>query len=242
MTTRRALWMQKLAEEVVRGVTARVESGETPPGTLLGASEDIARDYVTGIGVVERALEDLEDAGVVTVGPEGNVVVAGPPLPSPGFALSRDDLAQLPDVIAILELRLGLEAEAVALAAARRTEPQLAEIRAAAESHAAAAGQGERPAQADFRFHRAIASASGNGYILELLDYLGPLLIPRMRIPMPVESGAGDRNLAASIREHAAIVAAIEGRDVAGARQAMHAHLQRTIDLLNGFGPAGNGA
>ena len=44
------------------------------------------------------------------------------------------------------------------------------------------AAQDSDAAQADFRFHLAIGSASGNHYFRELTEYLGPLLIPRMRV------------------------------------------------------------
>ena len=45
--------------------------------------------------------------------------------------------------------------------------------------------------------------------LMELLDTLGPLLIPRMRVAMPHPGAGPDKNLQQSFDEHSEIVAAI---------------------------------
>ena len=61
------------------------------------------------------------------------------------FKLSADQLGTLQDVIAVLELRIGLETEAAALAALRRTDANLATMRQALDTIAAdAADRRER--------------------------------------------------------------------------------------------------
>jgi DNA-binding FadR family transcriptional regulator len=133
--------------------------------------------------------------------------------------------------LAILELRIGVESQAAALAAERRSEAELAAIAAAVENFAGAVRAGSRPAQADFAIHLAIAKASGNRYIQDLTDHLGPLLIPRMRVEMPTE-GQGAEALEHALREHQAVLDAIVARDPDEARRAMRRHLTRSLDMV----------
>lgn len=235
--SRRTLWMQKLSDEVVRGITQRIREGDLHTGAPLPDRDTLASEYVTSDGVIDRAIERLMHQGLITPGPEGGFVVAGYPASEERFEIPQADKATLDDVIAVLELRIGIESEAAALAAERRTDAQLAAIRAAAEEHARA----ERtPARADFAFHLAIGAATGNRYFRELTEYLGPLLIPRMRVAM-LDGDPATGSLAQSQYEHGAIVEAIAARDADAARAAMQRHLQQTIERIRALTPSGDG-
>lgn len=230
--SRRALWMQKLADEVARGVVARINTGALAPGAALPDRAALAAEFVTSEGVIERALDDLRERGIVAEDGEAHYRVAADPPRGHGFELPSDFGAARADIVAILELRMGVEQVSAALAAERRSDAGLDRIRAAAAQHAEAGAHGEGVAQADFRFHRAIAEASGNPYILELLEYLGPLLIPRMRSAPSADPTARARSLDAARAEHDRIVAAIAARDGDGARVAMREHLARIVSSI----------
>jgi DNA-binding FadR family transcriptional regulator len=101
-----------------------------------------------------------------------------PPAP-PMMGIDPGTVVTVRDVIALLELRIGLETEAAGLAAVRRTEPQLAEIRGALAALLQAARRGEDAVEFDQRFHLAIAQASGNPYFHAILQHLGANIIPR---------------------------------------------------------------
>lgn len=233
--SRRVLWMHKLADEVVRVIAERVKSGTYAPGMKLGTREELAGEFVTSLAVMDRALETLLARNLVDRGPAGVYVVPMDLLREGSFEVARSP--RLEDVAAIMELRLGVEAVAAGLAASRHDAEGLAAIRAAEEAFEAAAGQGEAraAARADFLFHRAIAAASGNRYILELLEYLGPLAIPRMRDALPSGGPQPDMHLRHSVEEHRAIVAAIEAGDPEAADAAMDAHLTRALTLVRGL-------
>jgi len=237
--SRRGLWMQRLADEVVRGLTARICSGALPAGAPLPGREALTAEFVTSDGVVERALEKLAAEGLVVADAEGVLRVAGLPTPETAFDIPDSEAATIADVIAVVELRIGVETEAASLAAQRRTDADLAAIRAAAEHFEAAAAAGNAPAQADFQFHRAICEATGNAYFRDLTEFLGPLLIPRMRIALSSRGGGGvDVNLQKSVTEHGVIVDAIAQSDPEAARAAMRRHLTRTLDLMRTLDPA----
>ncbi|SNT34042.1 FadR/GntR family transcriptional regulator [Antarctobacter heliothermus] len=229
--TRRALWMHKIAEQIEHSILARITDGTLAPGASPGKREALAADFVTSGSVVDLAFESLLAAGHLEQGPGGTLVVAHGPQPSRQFEIPTAD--RLEDVQAILEMRLGLETVAASLAAERHSEAQLGQIRKAMTDYETAATEGQGAAQADFRFHHAIATASGNSYLSDLLDHLGPLLIPRMRVALPGSaSETGDANLQRSVEEHRGIVDAIAARDAEGAGGAMRLHLNRSLGLI----------
>lgn len=232
--SRRALWLHKLAGEVARGLTEQIEDGRLPPGAALPSIDDLAARFVTTHAEVEQAMHDFSDQGSVVADPQGAFHVSPAPKTRSEFTVPKTARGRLEDVLFILELRLGFNA---ALAATRRDAAQMEAITAAAQTYADAVRTGEGTAQADFRFHRCIAAAAGNPYLLELLDYLGPLLIPRMRVPL-TSTTAPDAPMQRSLAEHAEIVGAIKAQDVEAARQAMRAHLARTIKMMRGISAA----
>jgi DNA-binding FadR family transcriptional regulator len=126
----------------------------------------------------------------------------------------------------LLELRTSIESDAAALAAARRTDEHLREMRKALndfELHLTELGETVTP---DFRFHLAIAQATGNRCFSELMVQLGTAVIPRTRVSsswLDVEQRAP--HLLKVNQEHQDIYAAIERRDPEAARAAMRIHL-----------------
>ena len=98
------------------------------------------------------------------------------------FRIEPQQLATLRDVIAMLELRIGIETEAAGLAAQRRTAANLAVMRAALDGFAAAVEEGRDAVAADFQFHTEIARATQNEHFSGLLATLGAQIIPRARL------------------------------------------------------------
>ena len=188
-------------------------------------------EFVTSDGVIEHATGKVVAAGLVARDANGQLRVSGFKGSAP-FELPHGQEASLADVIAVLELRIGVETEAAALAATPRTDAQLAAIRSALDAYEAAAEAGSTPAQGDYRFHQAIGGASGNRYVEDLIDYLGPLFIPKMRVALaPEHAGERDAKLQYARVEHRATADAIAAGDPEATRAAMRRHLTRTLTL-----------
>ncbi|MBS8227200.1 FadR/GntR family transcriptional regulator [Vannielia litorea] len=234
--SRRSSWLNRLAEEVARALTARIADGTLAEGDEIVDRDAIAGEFITSPGVVDRALQMLVAEGLLRQEEGGGLVVASPPTAPRTFELPENFGATRQDVLAVMELRMGVEVVAAALAAERRDDAQMAAILAARQGFEETVAESAGMAQADFRLHHAIAAASANPYILEMLEYLGPLLMPRMRLDLPVSARDGDeRHLQAAMAEHAAIVTAIEIRNPEEARVAMRGHLSRSIEFLRGL-------
>ena len=91
-------------------------------------------------------------------------------------------MATLRDVIAVLELRIGVETEAAALAAQRRTKRDLVAMRTALDTVVQAVEDGRDAIGADFQFHLKSPAPTRNHHFAELMTALGSRIIPRARL------------------------------------------------------------
>ena len=98
------------------------------------------------------------------------------------YRISNAQVATLKDVIAVLELRIGVETECAALAAQRRTPANLKALRAALDAFSGALAEGRDAVGPDYQFHLEIARATQNARFADLMTTLGGTMIPRARL------------------------------------------------------------
>ena len=141
-------------------------------------------------------------------------------------SITADQVSTLRDVIAVLELRIGVETEAAALAAQRRSEANIAAMREALNAVAAAVEAGRDAVAPDFQFHLEIARATQNSHFAELMGTLGSMIIPRARLDATDALNDERRQYLRRVNgEHESIYDAIVAQDPDGARAAMRTHL-----------------
>lgn len=223
---------RSLAHDLVEGLGGQIRNHALKPGDKLPTESEIMQAWGVSRTVVREALSKLQAAGLVeTRHGIGTFVLAS--RPTAGFGIEPAEMATAVDVMAVLELRISLETESAGLAAQRRSDKQLAEIRAALdELEAGAQGQGDTVA-ADMRFHLLIAAATGNRYFSDIMAHLGATLIPRARINSPrVAMEDLPAYLRRVNREHEEIYEAIARRDPESARAAMRLHLTNSRERL----------
>ena len=220
-----------LAHGLVEQLAGEIRDGRWRPGDKLPTESEFMQAYGVSRTVVREALSKLQAGGVVeTRHGIGTFVLA--PQATPGFRIDPAELATAVDVLAVLELRISLETESAGLAAQRRSEEQLAEIRSALDALDNAATQGDAVAP-DLRFHLAIARATGNRYFADIMAHLGATLIPRARINSPrIAMEELPQYLRRVNREHDEIYQAIARRDPESARAAMRLHLTNSRERL----------
>ena len=224
---------RSLAHDLVEGLGAQIRSQSLKPGDKLPTESAIMQAWGVSRTVVREALSKLQAAGLVETRHGIGTFVLEPPRSTAGFGIDPAELATAVDVMAVLELRISLETETAGLAAQRRTDQQLADIRAALdELEANASGQGDTVSP-DMRFHMLIATATGNRYFADIMAHLGATLIPRARINSPrVASEDLPAYLRRVNREHEEIYEAIARRDPEAARAAMRLHLTNSRERL----------
>jgi DNA-binding FadR family transcriptional regulator len=222
---------RNLAQQVVAELTEHIRNGEMSPGDKLPTETEIMVEQGVSRSVVREAISRMQAAGLVETRHGIGTFVLPPPPPAMG--IDPATVTTVRDVIALLELRIGLETEAAGLAASRRSEAQLQEVRAALAALQQAARRGEDTVELDQRFHLAIAEASGNEYFRAILQHLGANIIPRARINSARLTHADPVAYMEQVgREHEQIVEAIARGDAESARAAMRLHIGNSRERL----------
>jgi len=214
-----------LAFDLVDALGARIREGRFAPGDKLPTEGQVMTEFGVSRTVVREALSRLQAAGMVRTRHGIGTFVVGPGEGSP-FHIGSQQLETLRDVVAVLELRIGVESEAAGLAAQRRTSANLAVMRAALDDFTRAVEAGRDAVSADLRFHGEIARATQNDHFASLLSSLGSKIIPRARLEAGDVVDEERRSYLRRINaEHESIYDAIAAEDPDAARAAMRTHL-----------------
>jgi len=218
-----------LAHDIVADLSQQILLGQIAPGDNLPSESTIVRNYGFSRSVVREAISKLQASGLVETR-HGVGTFALERSERNGIHLSRDTAAS---VRGIIELRMGLETQAAALAAKRRTETQLLQMRQALDDYQHSLAHNDSSVEADLQFHRLIAQATGNAYFTDIISQLGRSAIPRTRIN---DDERGDADLLKlgqmAILEHEAILKAIRRQDPDAARAAMLLHLSNSLERM----------
>lgn len=219
---------RSLALAVVDAMQTRIREGQLAPGDKLPTEGQVMDEFGVSRTVVREALSKLQASGLVATRHGVGTFVVGPGEQTT-FRIDLQQLETLRDVIAVLELRMGVETEAAGLAAQRRSTANLAVMRAALDAFAQSVEAGRDAVGADVRFHGEIARATQNTHFANLLGTLGVRIIPRARLD-PV--GGLDEERRDYLRrvnaEHESIYDAIARSDADSARAAMRTHLSNS--------------
>ena len=216
---------RSLALELVDALGDRIRDGSLAAGDKLPTEAEIMGEFGVSRTVVREAISKLQASGLVQTRHGIGTFVVGLGDAAP-FRVSPEQLATLRDVIALLELRIGIETEAAGLAALRRTEQNLIYMRSAVQAFERAIEQGRDAVGPDFQFHLEIARATQNPHFADIMGSLGSSIIPRARLDAPVDQSDERRQYLQSVnREHQSILDAIAAQDAESARAAMRTHL-----------------
>ena len=216
---------RSLALELVEALGDRIRDGRLAAGDKLPTEAEFMAEFGVSRTVVREAISKLQASGLVQTRHGIGTFVVGLGEAAP-FKLAPEQFATLRDVIAVLELRIGIETEAASLAAQRRNADNLQQMRSALDAVAAAVEQGRDAVGPDFQFHLEIARATQNAHFADLMASLGAMIIPRARLDGA--SGMSDEQrlyLRRVNTEHESIFDAIRNQDSDAARAAMRTHL-----------------
>lgn len=223
---------RKLAAGLVETLGRRIREGQMRAGDRLPTEATIMKEFGVSRTVVREALSKLQAAGQVQTRHGIGTFVIGAGSGAP-FRIDPEQLATLREVIAVLELRIGLETEAAGLAALRRHASHVHAMRQTLRAFAETIEHSGDAVQADFELHMEIARASQNVHFVELMTYLGTMLIPRSRLNTAGIIGQDRREYLQRVHaEHESIVDAIANQDPEAARAAMRTHLSNSRERL----------
>ena len=217
-----------LVDKLASDIQARVLSGELPSGTRLRQGA-LAAEFGVSRTPIREALRKLQGGGLVELQPRRGALVR---------VLSAREIR---DAYAV---RAGLEALAAELAATRIRHDQLDRLRDAQEQFreglartVAAREDGDGPdetqaiawGRANDQFHQVIQEAAGNDVLVATLTHLHRS-VPRDLTKIVLAESTP--LLHANVLEHEEIMAALERRDGASARELMRRHVRHAGELV----------
>ena len=144
---------KSLATQLVEKMTLQIRAGQLKVGQKLPTEAEIMKNFGVSRTVVREAISRLQ-ASLLVETRHGIGTFVLPQDVTPSFRVSAHQLGTLREVIALLEFRISIETEAAALAAQRRNNENLAELRKAMDAFGKAISEGRDAVQSDFLFHQ----------------------------------------------------------------------------------------
>ena len=217
-----------ITDEAIEKIKEMIVSGALRPGDRLPREADLADELGLSRNSLREAVKALSLIHVLDVRQgDGTYVTSLEPsvlLDAMGFVIDfhRDDT-----VLEFLEVRRILEPAATAMAAARMTADEVAELRALLAELGAEPSVEDLVAN-DVEFHRRIAAGSGNQVLCSLVDGLsGPTQRARIWRGLTEKSA-----VARTLAEHGAICDAIASGQVEVARAWATVHVAGVEEWL----------
>jgi DNA-binding GntR family transcriptional regulator len=216
---------QGLHEEVVSRLRLRIVEGQIAPGAKLNERE-LSESLRVSRTPLREAIKMLAAEGLVELLPNRGAVAA---------KLSRQDVIDAFEVIA------GLEGMSGELAAARITDPELAEIRASHYEMLAAFTRRDLPAyyRLNAHIHQSINAAARNPVLAQTYRTVNARLQA-----LRFRSNFDERKWGIAVQEHEQMVEKLVARDGPGLRALLVRHLENkrdaVLDLMQ-QGPTGHG-
>jgi DNA-binding GntR family transcriptional regulator len=201
----RDLDRRSTAEMVANSLRERLFASEYPPGTPMRES-GLAPLLGVSRATMREGLQRLAHEGLLTYHMHRGMVVT---------EVSSADVRDIYTVRQVMEL--------AAISAAARHLPELTELEASVDAHAAAAEKEDVTAivEADMRFHQELVHLSGSP---RLSDYQS-MALGQLRLALNLlDRSTGDLQI--QVREHRQIYDCLIRREIDRAAELLTAHLQ----------------
>jgi DNA-binding FadR family transcriptional regulator len=214
---------QRLYRQIAEQLRVLIGKGEFPVGARLPAERDLARQLGVSRPSVREALIAMEVEGWVEIRTGSGI-----------YVLDRDAKGQGPKLaptewgpLELIRARRVIEGEIASMAAVQAKRKNIDAMRKAIDAMETSAAQGVLPLEGDRAFHTAIVQSCGNVVLIETVQTFwdsrrGPLFT---RLGGYFETM---KSWQSAIAEHQAIFDAIEAHDGTRAREAMHAHMDKS--------------
>ncbi len=216
-----------LADRVTEVLAHKIKNQELPPDFRL-TEHIMAKRFGVSRTVIREAISRLKSDGLVE-SRQGLGTVVLRPGAATAFRIDVGTTDSLPAALQVMELRRGLEGEAAALAAQRRTPEQLVRIKQALAKIDEAVEKDSDGADEEGGLHKIIALTTGNSLYVSLLDFLGHFMHASIKATRANKARHMDCSIQA---EHQAIIEAIAQADPDAARRAAVAHIDNAAARL----------
>ena len=219
-----------LADQVTERLLEYIEGQHLKPGDLLPSESSLAASFGVSRPVVREALKNLEGKGVIEIVNGKGALVR--PIDSDPLRMFFQRAMQMErsTMLELMEIRKGLEVQAVMLAAQRRDETDLRAIRQVVQAMREHMQEVDIYTRLDVDFHLRIATASHNTMMVYLIDSIRDAL--RSTVAAGLQSRGRDLHIEAVQRTHELLVDTLEKGDVEESMRVMTQHFDEAIAAL----------
>jgi DNA-binding FadR family transcriptional regulator len=220
-------------EQVERQIREAIFSNVFAAGEKLPSETELASRFGVSRATVREALRSLASEGLIhkVPGAGGGSFVETIDFASLGLRLSdsMNNILRLGRISyeEITELRRMLEIPSARLAAEHRTDAHIERLRAILVQEQEVTVEDPRVAALDVGFHGALADATSNRLLCSFVSALHNVTRPVTFLALSPEAGR------ATVRQHLAIVEAVERPDPDAAEAAMRGHLDYVGSLAD---------
>jgi GntR family transcriptional repressor for pyruvate dehydrogenase complex len=220
----RPITKTSISDEIVDQIMSLIAKGDLKPGQRLPSERELCKNFGAGRSSLREALRCLCIVGVLNarVGEGTSVALDGAKFL--GKIVEWRVMTEQHDIENLMEVRIALEGVTAANAALRGSEKDLLKFQDLLAKMNAALRDEKRFAALDLEFHVALAEASENFLIVDLVAMIRGQLEKALSRVLHLPNA---RPL--SLKEHVSIVNAIKRRDPKAAREAMQSHLDAAL-------------
>ncbi len=220
---------QKIYEQIVEQVKEMVAEGNLKPGDRLPAERVMANHLCVSRASVREALSALHLMGFVEIKPGEGTFIKQSDVNSIIQPLALMLMMERDMSLELLEVRKGLEVQAAELAVMNATDEDIENMEAIIndmrndleDTQIYEENIGE---EADWKFHCAIAQASGNTLLMRLMNTVADTMRKTLQASRrKIFLKPGNREIL--FKQHLGIFEAIKKRDRDLARRKMYEHL-----------------
>lgn len=217
---------QEVQNSIISQIRDLINYKNLEPGDKLPSERMLSEKFEVSRSNVREAIHKLEFYGLLKSIPQSGTFIANIGV----IALNGmiDDILRLedPDFKSLVETRILLELKTVRLAALRRTDEHLIQMKQALEAYSEKVLNGEDAVQEDLLFHLAIAKASGNSTLNTLMLMITPQIITNFKKHHVCDKGTA----LSGIQEHTDIFEAIKDKDPTKAKQMVKVHFKNLYE------------
>jgi len=220
---------KEVQNDIISKIRDLINYKNLEPGDKLPSERMLSDKFQVSRSNVREAIQKLEFYGLLNSIPQSGTFVANIGV----IALNGmiEDILRLEkqDFKSLVETRILLELKSASLAATRRTDADIDEIKQALDAYREKALSGEDAVQEDLLFHLAIAKASKNSTINTFMLIISPEII----INIEKHHVCADGLSITGIKDHQAIFDAIKLQDPALAKEKMKVHFKTLYEYCN---------
>lgn len=223
---------KKVSELIRDQLEDMIRSGDIQPGEKLDSVEKLSATFQVSRSAVREALSALRAVGLVKIRQGEGTFVNKFDFSSMVKPVGIKGVLSNKEKQDLFQVRKILEVGVASLAAENRSADHLAKIEEALSQMAKAEAGKDLGEEADVRFHLALAEATENDLLMEMMQKLSDTLVMTMYESRKISLYAEKQTLKQLHYEHEQIYKAVEAQDKDKAHEAMMVHLVNVEQAL----------